>query len=162
MRPTPDALREQAFAVLGPRLGGAAFLDLFAGTGVNALEALSRGASRAVLVEGAPAVAALARRNFAALAVPEARWELIVREARTALGLLAGRGARFDLAWCDPPFASWTDGTSALAFARERGVLAEGAGVVLEAPPKAEIAIAGFAVVRALRGAVLLRVEAGP
>ena len=159
LRPTPDALREQAFAVLGPRLAGAAFLDLFAGTGVNSLEALSRGAARSVLVERAPAAATLIRRNFAALAVPEGAWELIARDALQALAALARRGLRFDLAWCDPPFAAWEEGLAALANARAAGVLAAGAAVVLEAPPKAEPALPGFAVARALRGAFLLRVE---
>ncbi|HQT93365.1 MAG: hypothetical protein B7Z61_03975 [Acidobacteria bacterium 37-71-11] len=159
LRPTPDALREQAFAVLGPRLAGAAFLDLFAGTGVNSLEALSRGAARSALVERAPAAAQLIRRNFAALAVPEDAWELIVRDAQQALAGLARRGLRFDVAWCDPPFAAWEDGLAALASAREAGVLAAGAEVVLEAPPKAEPALSGFAVARALRGAFLLSVE---
>ena len=74
IRPTPDALREQGFAVLGPLLDGALFLDLFAGTGVNSLEALSRGASRAVLVDDSPAAAALIGRIFGALAVEETRW----------------------------------------------------------------------------------------
>ena len=158
LRPTPDALREQAFAVLGPRLAGAAFLDLFAGTGVNSLEALSRGATSAVLVERAPAAAALIHRNFAALAVPEGAWELVARDALQALAALARRGLRFDLAWCDPPFAAWEEGLAAVANARAAGVLAAGAAVVLEAPPKAEPAIPGFAVARALRGAFLLEV----
>lgn len=159
LRPTPDALREQAFAVLGPRLGGAAFLDLFAGTGVNSLEALSRGATLSVLVDRAPAAAQLIRRNFAALAVPEGAWELIARDALQAVAGLARRGLRFQLAWCDPPFAAWEEGVAALALARESEVLAAGAEVVLEAPPKAEPAVPGFAVVRALRGAFLLSVE---
>ncbi len=159
LRPTPDALREQAFAVLGPRLAGAAFLDLYAGTGANSLEALSRGAARSVLVERAQAAAQLIRRNFAALAVPDAAWELILRDATPALSGLARRGLRFDFAWCDPPFAAWEDGTAALTLAVEAGVLARGAEVVLEAPPKAEPAIPGLAVVRVLRGAFLLSVE---
>lgn len=159
LRPTPDALREQAFAVLGPRLPGAAFLDLFAGTGVNSLEALSRGAAKAFLVERVPAAAALIRRNFAALTVAEARWELEVREAVRALRALAGRGVSCTLAWCDPPFASWNDGVEALELARELSVLAAGAEAVLEAPPRSEPHVTGFSVVRELRGAFLLRVE---
>ncbi len=159
LRPTPDALREQAFAVLGPRLGGATFLDLFAGTGVNSLEALSRGAARAVLVERAPAAAQLIRRNFAALAAPEGAWELVARDALQALAVLAQRGVRCDLAWCDPPFAAWEEGTAALARARETGVLADGAAVVLEAPPKTTPDLPGFAVVRELRGAYLLHLS---
>lgn len=158
LRPTPDALREQAFAVLGPRLPGATFLDLFAGTGVNSLEALSRGAARAVLVERAPAATGLIRRNFAALSVAEERWELVTREARHALAALAERGTTFALAWCDPPFASWGDGPAALTLARALGVLAQGAEVVLEAPPKSRVTLPGFSVVRELRGAFLIRV----
>jgi len=160
LRPTPDALREQAFAVLGPRVPGAVFLDLFAGTGVDSLEALSRGAAMAILVEKAPAAVALIRRNFAALAVADARWELEVRDAARALRALAGRGMSCTLAWCDPPFASWEEGVEVLALARELSVLRAGAEAVLEAPPRSEPSIAGFSLVRELRGAFLLRVEA--
>ena len=159
LRPTPDSLREQAFGVLGPRLDGARFLDLFAGTGVNSLEALSRGAAGAVLVERAPAAGALIRRNFAALSVPDERWEVLEREVRRALPTLARKGVACALAWCDPPFASWEEGPTALALARDLGVLKPGAEVVLEAPPKSEIALPGFSLVRELRGAFLLRVE---
>lgn len=157
LRPTPDALREQAFTIIGQRLAGATFLDLFAGTGVNALEALSRGASRVVLVEQAPKAAELIRRNFAAFGVPEGQWELVARAALRALPTLAARGVACSLAWCDPPFSSWAEGPMALVLARERGVLEPGAEVVLEAPPKAEVSVPGFSLVRNLRGAVLLR-----
>ena len=61
------------------------------------------------------------------------------------------------LAWCDPPFASWAEGPAALVLARESGLLEPGAEVVLEAPPKVEVALPGFSLVRELRGAVLLR-----
>jgi 16S rRNA (guanine966-N2)-methyltransferase len=157
LRPTPDALREQAFAILSPRVPGAVFLDLFAGTGVNSLEALSRGAAKAILVERAPAAATLIRRNFAALAVPAERWELVAREMQRALAALAERAVACHLAWCDPPFGSWEDGPAALSLAREVGVLAPGAEVVLEAPPKSKHALPGFSLVRELRGALLLR-----
>lgn len=159
VRPTPDALREQAFAILGPRLPGAGFLDLFAGTGINSLEALSRGAARAALVERAAPAAALIRRNFAAFGVADCAWELVVRDVRLALGTLSGRGAVFELAWCDPPFAAWADGPAALVEALRSGVFAPGAEVVLETPPKADPTVQGFVVARELRGAFLLRVQ---
>ncbi|HUK12680.1 MAG TPA: RsmD family RNA methyltransferase [Thermoanaerobaculaceae bacterium] len=158
VRPTPDALREQAFAVLGASLAGAVFLDLFAGTGVNSLEALSRGATRAVLVDDSPAAAALIRRNLAALGVEEARWELVVRPAGRAVRELAERGLRPGVVWCDPPFAEWELGPDALARALDAGLLAPGARVVLELPPRRTAEIPGLAVARELRGAVLLRV----
>jgi len=161
VRPTPDALREQAFAVLGPRLAGARFLDLFAGTGVNSLEALSRGAARSVLVERAAATASLIRRNFAALGVPDRSWELLACDVSRALRTLAARGERFDLAWCDPPFDAWVEGPAALGAALRDGVLAPDAEVVLEVPPRADRTVPGFEVVRELRGAWLLRASQG-
>lgn len=157
MRPTPDALREQAFAIIAPRLAGSKFLDLFAGTGINSLEALSRGAAKAVLVERAPGAASLIRRNFAALTIPDEDWELLTCDVCRALATLSARGQRFDLAWCDPPFVAWAEGPAALVAALEAGVLAPGAEVVLEAPPKVDKAVPGFIVVRELRGAFLLR-----
>jgi 16S rRNA (guanine966-N2)-methyltransferase len=157
LRPTPDALREQAFAVLAPEVAGAVFLDLFAGTGINSLEALSRGAAAAMLVDRAPASVALIRRNFSALAVPRERFEIVARDAQRAAPLLAARGVSAAVAWCDPPFSAWEEGPAALALARELGVLTAHAAVVLEAPPKVSPAVDGFEVVRALHGAFLLR-----
>jgi 16S rRNA (guanine966-N2)-methyltransferase len=160
LRPTPDALREQAFAVLAPELPGAVFLDLFAGTGINSLEALSRGAGTALLIDHAPASVALIRRNFAALAVSSGLFEMVARDVRAALPALAARRIEAAVAWCDPPFAAWEEGPAALALARETGVLAPGAAVVLEAPPKRIPRLPGFEVVRPLRGAFLLRAVA--
>jgi len=158
IRPTPDALREQAFAVLAPWLPGAVFLDLFAGTGANSLEALSRGAATALLVEQSRAAAELIRRNVAAFAVPPERVRLVAEPAERAVARLAREGARAGVAWCDPPFPAWDDGPAALVLARSSGLLAPGARVVLEVPPRREVAIDGFEIVRELRGAVLLMV----
>jgi 16S rRNA (guanine(966)-N(2))-methyltransferase RsmD len=63
-RPTGDRVREALFAVLGDRVEGARVLDLFAGTGALAIEALSRGADSAVLVEQAAPAAAVIRANL--------------------------------------------------------------------------------------------------
>jgi 16S rRNA (guanine966-N2)-methyltransferase len=157
VRPTPDALREQAFAVLAPMLECASFLDLFAGSGVNSLEALSRGAGSAMLVEVAASAATLIRRNFAALGVSRQRWTLEVGRAEQIVRRLGGRGVRCKVAWCDPPFAEWELGPAALAAAAAASTLVDGAFVVLERPPKRNVSIPGFITVRELRGAVLLR-----
>ncbi|HPC84313.1 MAG TPA: RsmD family RNA methyltransferase [Thermoanaerobaculaceae bacterium] len=159
LRPTPDALREQAFGVLSPHLAGAVFLDLFAGTGAVSLEALSRGAALAVLCEQARTAQELIRRNFAGLGVPPEAWELHPGPVARSLPRLAARGLRATLAWCDPPFADWEAGLDALALAASTSVLAAGALVVLELPPKRTVALAGFETARPLRGAVLLRKE---
>ncbi len=158
LRPTPDVLREQAFAVLAPHLGGVNFLDLFAGTGVNALEALSRGAARAVLVECEGRSLDLLRRNLALLEAL-GRAEVVTAPADAALKRLARQGERFSLCWCDPPFARWGLGLEALALARSLGVLPEGGLAVLEAPPRRVVEVQGLEVVRVLRGAFLLRVR---
>jgi 16S rRNA (guanine966-N2)-methyltransferase len=151
LRPTPDALREQAFTIIGQRLAGATFLDLFAGTGVNALEALSRGASRVVLVEQAPKAAEVIRRNFA------------LRRARGQWSYCSRRWVRCRLSRAGSPvpglrdpLASWAEAPWPV-LARESGVLEPGAEVVLEAPPKVDVSVSGFSLVRELRGAVLLR-----
>lgn len=159
LRPTPDALREQAFQVLTPWLEGAVFLDLFAGTGVVSLEALSRGAALVVLCEQAAAAQALIRRNLAALGIAPQAWALHPGPVERTLQRIATQGVHATLAWCDPPFAAWDEGLAALALARELGVLAPEARVVVELPPKRSVGLPGFEPIRALRGAVLLRLS---
>lgn len=158
VRPTPDVLREQAFAVLAPHVRGVAFLDLFAGTGVNALEALSRGAARAVLVECERRSLALIQMNLTLLDA-HSRAEIVMAPAQAALERLDRQGARFALCWCDPPFVHWSLGLETLALARALGVLPAGALAVLEAPPRTVVDAEGFEEVRLLRGAYLLRVR---
>ena len=68
-RPTSDRLRETLFNVLAPRIEGAAFLDLFAGSGAVGLEALSRGAARVTFVERAPAALKVLDGNLARLGI---------------------------------------------------------------------------------------------
>jgi len=158
IRPTPDALREQGFAVLAPALPGARFLDLFAGTGAVAVEALSRGAAFAAVVERDRGAAELIRRNLEALGAGRDRCELLQFAVAAALPRLAQRHEPFGVGWCDPPFASWDEGVRDLERAFALGVFAAGALVVLEAPPRRTPAPAGAEVVRELRGAFLLRV----
>ncbi len=66
-RPTSDRLRETLFNVLAPRIQGAAFLDLYAGSGAVGIEALSRGAEHVAFVERAPAALSVLRANLAKL-----------------------------------------------------------------------------------------------
>src|SRR5450755_881272 len=68
-RPTSDRLRETLFNILAPRLEGASFADLYAGSGANGIEALSRGAANVWFADSAtPAVAAI-RGNLASLGI---------------------------------------------------------------------------------------------
>lgn len=103
-RPTSDRAREALFNSLAARvdLEGAVVLDLFAGTGAVGLEALSRGAERAVFVESDRAAVEVLRRNIASVALNGA----VVRP-RAVAAYLGGDPADgpFDLVFADPPYA---------------------------------------------------------
>ena len=102
LRPTSDRVRETLFNWLQPVLPGARVLDLFAGTGVLGLEAVSRGAASAQLVEADPG---LARALQAAVARLGATGEVAVHTG-DALAWLRAQQGRFDIAFVDPPFAA--------------------------------------------------------
>jgi 16S rRNA (guanine966-N2)-methyltransferase len=96
VRPTADRVREALFAVLGD-VSGADVLDLFCGTGALAVEALSRGARKATLVDTR---VSLARRNVAALDL-DRRCEVVRSDVPR---YLRRSRRRFDLIFCDPPY----------------------------------------------------------
>lgn len=103
LRPTPDRIRETVFNWLGQRLDGYRCLDLFAGSGVLGLEALSRGADSATLVERSRSVAANLSRNAAELGAVDA--EIVIADALEFLAQ-TGRKAAYDLVFIDPPFSA--------------------------------------------------------
>ncbi len=113
-RPTSDRLRETLFNVLAPRLEGARFLDLCAGTGAVGIEALSRGASFVTFVDRVHKMCALVEENLDLLEVPEEMTEVVKSEAseylrRTAEGNGQDwRGGKepWDVAYFDPPYSS--------------------------------------------------------
>lgn len=141
LRPTPDAMRERAFAVLAESVAGVTMLDLYAGTGAVGFEALSRGAARVVFVERHRAAARLIAANRAALGVAADRAALLVRPVHRALDELVRRGESFQLAWADPPFEIWGEGLEALARAFRSGILSGDAVACLECPQEATVAI---------------------
>jgi 16S rRNA (guanine966-N2)-methyltransferase len=96
VRPTADRVREAIFSILG-EIDGARVLDLYCGTGALAIEAISRGAGSATLVDTNPAVA---RRNVEALGVVD-RCTIVRADA---LRHLRREHGRFDLVFCDPPY----------------------------------------------------------
>jgi 16S rRNA (guanine966-N2)-methyltransferase len=140
-RPTSDRVRQALFNVLehGParfEFEGARVLDLFAGTGALALEALSRGARYAVLIEDDAAARAAIRRNVEALSLTGVT--KIWRRDATSLGE-AGTLQPFDLIFCDPPYGKRL-GEKALASASAGGWIAKDAIAVLEERADSEIA----------------------
>jgi 16S rRNA (guanine966-N2)-methyltransferase len=97
-RPTSDRVREAIFAMVGP-VDGADVLDLFAGSGALGLEALSRGAASAVLVESDREALRTIERNVEKLGLDDAR---VVRS--DALRFLERARDRYDLVFVDPPY----------------------------------------------------------
>ena len=99
-RPTSDRVREALFSILGD-VHDLRVLDLFAGSGALGIEALSRGAAQATLVDCArPAVTAI-NRNLAALQIEA---EVVPRPAATFLGAARRDGRQYDLVFLDPPY----------------------------------------------------------
>jgi 16S rRNA (guanine966-N2)-methyltransferase len=104
LRPTADRVREALFSILGSDVEDARVLDLYAGTGALALEAVSRGADSAVCVErSTPALVAL-ERNVRDLGLEE-RVTIDRGDALAYARRLRGKTDRFDVVFCDPPYA---------------------------------------------------------
>ena len=101
LRPTSDRVRETLFNWLMPMLPGVRVLDLFAGSGALGLEAVSRGASGALLVERDPALAQSLRQACERLQA-EAAVQVILADALQCLRMPVH--GRFDLVFLDPPF----------------------------------------------------------
>lgn len=104
-RPTSDRVRESLFASLQSLLGGfdgLRVLDLYAGSGALAIEALSRGAVEGVLVESDARAAGVVRRNLSTLGL---RGRVVQSTVQSFLTSLAPSDGGFDLVFCDPPYA---------------------------------------------------------
>jgi len=133
-RPTSDRVREALFGALASEgaIERARVLDLYAGTGALALEALSRGAAHATLVESSRAALATIRENVEALGL-SGRARIIASKVSAATSRLA-EDAPFDLVLVDPPYAMVDSGEvpAALTVLVDAGVFAAFADVVLE------------------------------
>jgi 16S rRNA (guanine(966)-N(2))-methyltransferase RsmD len=131
-RPTSDRLRETLFNVLAPRIEGAFFLDLYAGSGAVGMEALSRGAAQATFVERAPAALSVLRANLARLGLSAG-----FRIHPGAVGAWLRKeksGTPFDLVFLDPPYDAGQEyaATLGLLGGAAAGRLAAGALVIAE------------------------------
>jgi 16S rRNA (guanine966-N2)-methyltransferase len=133
-RPTSDRAREGLFATIiairGP-FDGARVLDLYAGSGAVGLEALSRGASEALLVEADARAARVIRGNIGAVRLPGAR--LLVGRVERVLARGPGSRPPWDVVFADPPYAApAAEVERVLGALRDRGWLAPGALVIVE------------------------------
>ncbi|HEP1529517.1 TPA: 16S rRNA (guanine(966)-N(2))-methyltransferase RsmD [Streptococcus pyogenes] len=126
-RPTSDKVRGAIFNMIGPYFNGGRVLDLFAGSGGLAIEAVSRGMSAAVLVEKNRKAQAIIQDNII-MTKAENRFTLLKMEAERAIDCLTGR---FDLVFLDPPYAKETIVATIEALAA-KNLLSEQVMVVCE------------------------------
>jgi 16S rRNA (guanine966-N2)-methyltransferase len=132
-RPTSDRVRENVFNIVGP-LDGATVLDLYAGSGALGMEALSRGAVRAVFVERDGDAARTIERNLDSLKLGGT---VLRQDAVTALATEAGAGRKYDLVLVDPPYDMYEDIQPQLARYLP-AVLAEDGVAVIETDVRVE------------------------
>jgi len=128
LRPSSDRVRETLFNWLMPRLGGARVLDLFAGSGALGLEAVSRGAAQATLVERDVALCRQLRESVAKLGAQD---QIAVAQADALQWLRQPAGALADIVFIDPPFA---DGLWEAVIAGLPSHLAADAWLYVESP----------------------------
>jgi 16S rRNA (guanine966-N2)-methyltransferase len=135
-RPTSDRLRETLFNVLGPRIAGARFADLYAGSGAVGIEAHSRGAAHVHLVEREPAAIATLRANLTALKISTG----VTVHERSATAFLTRLIETppvypLDLVFLDPPYEAtdeYTNTLHLLGSTRAATILASTATIVVE------------------------------
>ena len=129
IRPTLDRVREAFFSIVGPALPECRFLDLFSGTGANGLEAISRGAAHADLVESDRAARALIEQNITRTKLGDRIW---VHALTLPDGLRRlPHDAPYAFIYADPPH-SFTDFESIAAAIAENALLAPGGVFILE------------------------------
>ena len=133
-RPTSDRVRENIFNLVGP-VDGASVLDLYAGSGALGIEALSRGAARAVFVERDADAVRTIERNLDRLRLTGAR--VVRADAVTALAQEATAGRKYDLVLVDPPYGMYPNLQPSLARYLPP-VLADDGLLVLETDARVE------------------------
>lgn len=129
VRPLPARLRESLFNILQDRVVDALFLDGFAGTGSVGIEALSRGARRAVFIEQLPMAARVIQANLAKCQAEELGL-VINQEFNRAVIELGKKGVQFDLIFLDPPYEMLGE-RNPLKVIRKRGILKPGGLLII-------------------------------
>jgi 16S rRNA (guanine966-N2)-methyltransferase len=130
IRPTSDRVREAIFDILGPGWTFRRVLDLFAGTGSLGIEALSRGAEKAVFVEQGKGALTVLKGNLKALGLQSRSWVLAV-PVKKGIAVLGERREVFDLVFMDPPYGKAVAGKAIEEIARY-GILAASGVLVAE------------------------------
>lgn len=130
IRPTAERVREALFSILAPRIEGARFLDLYAGTGANGIEALSRGANYAVFVERDRAAAEVIERNLARTGF-SSQSKCILGAMPEALDHVPLEEGRYSIVFADPPYGD-PNLRQAPVWVAERGILEKNGILIIE------------------------------
>lgn len=131
-RPTSDKIRGSLFNILNAYIEDAEVLDLFGGTGALALEALSRGAGRAVICDSARAAIECIRRNAENVLKEELNQRALILKAdyRSAISNVASR--QFDLVFLDPPYRMLDAYADSISRLDGQGSLAQDVRIIAE------------------------------
>jgi 16S rRNA (guanine(966)-N(2))-methyltransferase RsmD len=138
LRPTSDRLRETLFNILGPSIEDSLFVDLYAGTGAIGIEAVSRGARLAILVESHAATARLAKENLEALGIRGGA-EVIQADAVHGLEKMAARHLMADFIFLDPPYKDDAEHLKVLEYLDGSHLVAPYGVVIVEHHCKMEL-----------------------
>ncbi|MBE3598066.1 MAG: 16S rRNA (guanine(966)-N(2))-methyltransferase RsmD [Limnochordaceae bacterium] len=150
VRPTTDRVRQSVMDILAPFTLERAWLDLFAGSGAMGIEALSRGARRAVFVEDDPAALRAIRANLERTGLGE-KATVLRRDALRAIEELSRSGERFDVIFADPPYAAGLAEAVVRALAASGLAADDGVVVVQHGAREEPAAVAGWTVWRRAR-----------
>ena len=142
-RPTAEKVKEAIFSTIQFDVEGRRVLDLFSGSGQMALEALSRGAKNAVMVDSSKEAAEIIRKNAIKTKLfADAR--VIVSDYKTAITQLKG-GEKFDLVFCDAPYAAKLT-ADAIERVLRAGILSDGAIVITESDEESACEFNGLSI----------------
>ena len=133
IRPTADKVKGSIFNIIASNFGhleDIKVLDLFSGTGNLGIEALSRGAAKAVFVDENPVSIKILKENINACGFSE-RSEIIQATVESGINLLSKRGTRFDMIFLDPPYEKGLI-EKTLKEIVSKGILEDGAVVIVE------------------------------
>ena len=130
-RPTSDRLRETLFNILGPRVTGSRFADLYSGTGAVGIEAISRGAAHVWFAENGPPALKALRANLTKLKI-NGDFTLEDRGTAALFRSLAKKPPALNLVYIDPPYEAEAEYTATLNALARGDLLAPGALVLAE------------------------------
>ena len=146
-RPTTDRIKESLFNIIAPDLYDCEFLDLFSGSGAIGIEALSRGAKKAVFVDNDKQAIEAMEYNLNHTKLMD-RAEIFKAEVMTAIKALGAKNAKFDIIFMDPPYMAGLYKPT-LSTILSEGLLNKDGYIIMEHPARVELpAVDGFKVVR--------------